>query len=587
MKAFNVCLLSSPKHEQTRSLFDVVEWVVQAHKTAGFVASATLQRLEPSATNIIVGAHLATADELATIPVGSVVLNTESLTAEDGLLDLLCALAERNTLWDTSTRNCELLAARGVAVRACVPCFVPGLDRLRSRSVEKDIDVVIWGQSAGPRAEVVSGLRAKGLRVECAAGKIGPDWEAILARAHLYLDIPSAGERSSIARQTFLFHNEVAVVGVWGNEVAEPPWSEAIHVVDLAHAVNACVHLLRDRDALARQRQRARECLSSRSSPDLIRDLWRTERGSGQSESPTRSRQPDHPAPRIGSPTSGGDAPEAALAHDPDRRSSRAEAAVVSSETPLVSVIMPTFNRIDLLLRAVRSIKEQTYSNIEIVIVNDAGAEAENVASWLGRDANITYIRHGKNRGQSAARNTGLKVARGDVVVYLDDDDVFLSHHVSVVVDSLVKSGRPFVYTEAEYVSEQMERGQIKEIERRRVQMKPEYSKERLHVCNFIPINTWAHRRGVIDDVGLLDESLKNHEDWDFLLRCSRKFDLLSIPEVTVEVHERARDDNTTRRERSKFHDTFTLLYGRYDDLGNKDVAEGRRQMLDHLRLAV
>jgi hypothetical protein len=77
MLKVNVCLLPSPAHEQVRSLFELVEWLVTAHQSAGMVASATLQRPDPSATNVILGAHLATAEELATLPAGSVLWNTE------------------------------------------------------------------------------------------------------------------------------------------------------------------------------------------------------------------------------------------------------------------------------------------------------------------------------------------------------------------------------------------------------------------------------------------------------------------------------------------------------------------------------
>jgi glycosyltransferase involved in cell wall biosynthesis len=261
----------------------------------------------------------------------------------------------------------------------------------------------------------------------------------------------------------------------------------------------------------------------------------------------------------------------------------RAPRPVLDGTTPLVSVIVPTYNRPDLLVRALGSIKGQTYRNIEVVVVNDAGAAVENLVTWFGQDANIVYVRHGRNRGLAAARNTGLSVARGEIITYLDDDDIFLADHVATVVEALQTGSNPFVYTEAEYVVESAELGQMKEMSRGRSKGTMSYSRERLHICNYIPVNSWAHWRTTLTGTGIFDEGLDNHEDWDFLLRCARQFDLTHIPKVTVQVHQRSRADNMLRRERHKFYDTFRLLYSRYDDLGNPEIARGREQMLSQL----
>ena len=250
-----------------------------------------------------------------------------------------------------------------------------------------------------------------------------------------------------------------------------------------------------------------------------------------------------------------------------------------SRHKPLVTVIVPTHNRPDMLTRALRSIMAQTYPNIEIVVVNDAGLDVSNIIGWLGKDANITYVRHGKNRGLAAARNTALNVAQGEIIAYLDDDDVFLPNHVETIVDALVNLRAQFVYTEAEHVTEMLDCGQYKEIGRL-PSNDVRYSKEHLHVLNFIPVNTWGHWKSCVAQVGRFDEGLDNHEDWDFLLRCSRRFDLVHIPKHTVQVHQRAQGDNMLRRERSKFYDTFKLIYSRYDDLGQPEVARGRSDTL-------
>lgn len=93
----------------------------------------------------------------------------------------------------------------------------------------------------------------------------------------------------------------------------------------------------------------------------------------------------------------------------------------------LVSVVIPTYKRPDMLERAIRSVLNQTYKNIEIIIVDDNGCgsemqrETEKVASRFG--TSITYLVHENNKGGSAARNTGWKKASGEYITFLDDDD--------------------------------------------------------------------------------------------------------------------------------------------------------------------
>lgn len=92
-------------------------------------------------------------------------------------------------------------------------------------------------------------------------------------------------------------------------------------------------------------------------------------------------------------------------------------------ETPLVSAIIPTHNRAEMLKRAIRSVQLQTYSHLEIIVVDDASQDktSEVVASF--GDPRIRYIRHDTNRGGSVARNTGIRAATGEYISFLDDDD--------------------------------------------------------------------------------------------------------------------------------------------------------------------
>lgn len=89
----------------------------------------------------------------------------------------------------------------------------------------------------------------------------------------------------------------------------------------------------------------------------------------------------------------------------------------------LISVIIPTYNRANLVLNALNSVINQTYKDLEIIVVDDASLDNTEEAVKSIRDSRIIYVRHLKNLGGSATRNTGIEKAKGEVIAFLDDDD--------------------------------------------------------------------------------------------------------------------------------------------------------------------
>ena len=91
---------------------------------------------------------------------------------------------------------------------------------------------------------------------------------------------------------------------------------------------------------------------------------------------------------------------------------------------PLVSVIIPTYNRADLVRQAVASVKAQTFRDFEIVVVDDGGTDGTCEVLSAGRELRV--LRHPDRRGVAAARNTGVAAARGEWLAFLDSDDLWL-----------------------------------------------------------------------------------------------------------------------------------------------------------------
>jgi len=220
---------------------------------------------------------------------------------------------------------------------------------------------------------------------------------------------------------------------------------------------------------------------------------------------------------------------------------------------------MPTKNRTELLARALDSVLAQTYRNWELIVVNDGGDDVTPVVDSRSSRGSIRCIKLEQSGGQAAARNIALQEAKGEIICYLDDDDV---------VTALSREGRPFVYTDAVLVSEQYDNGVLREAgERSNPYQHDEYSRDPLLVNNYIPINTWAHWKACLDEVGVFDESLNCYEDWEFLLRFSARYDFTHIRKTTVEVMCRVdRVDSVTGQRLPDSADAFRTIYQRHGD---------------------
>ncbi len=230
---------------------------------------------------------------------------------------------------------------------------------------------------------------------------------------------------------------------------------------------------------------------------------------------------------------------------------------------PLVSVIVPTYNRPDQLVLAVKSILAQTYRNVEIVVVNDNGADVANQLAPLNTSNNITYIRHKKNSGLAAARNTGIRASRGRYIAYLDDDDLFYPDHLDTLVRFLEAGNHKVAYTDA-YRAHQVKQNGAYVVVNRDVPYSFDFDYERILETNFVPVLCFVHARSCIDTVGFFDESLKRLEDWDLWIRMSRKYRFEHIRKITCEFSWREDGSSMSSARDQEFAVARTYIADKY-----------------------
>ncbi|MDH0729488.1 glycosyltransferase [Pseudomonas sichuanensis] len=262
----------------------------------------------------------------------------------------------------------------------------------------------------------------------------------------------------------------------------------------------------------------------------------------------------------------------------------RLQALAEDAERAMFSIIVTTYNRPELLRDALNSIGRQSFKDFEVILVNDNGDPVESLLAEC--DFPVTYIRQGRNRGPAAARNTALRLARGRYVVYLDDDDLYLPDHLEALATALADHPDTVVYTDAVFVEETITAGKRSEVAREQRYPHEAYSRERLLVNNYIPVNTFACPRALALAVGDFDESLAGLEDWDFLMRLSARSAFHHIHCETVEVRMRRDVSAPARRSEQALKDYPALyreLYARHSDYGSEEVKRGRQQMLEHL----
>ena len=200
----------------------------------------------------------------------------------------------------------------------------------------------------------------------------------------------------------------------------------------------------------------------------------------------------------------------------------------------LVSIVIPSYNGSDKVVRAAKSALNQTYSNVEVIVVDDNGIgteeqiKTENALAELLPLENFHYIPHDVNKNGSAARNTGARAAQGEFVGFLDDDDEFYPHKVAMQMEEYEKYSGEYALTYCsfeEYRNEQLVKIGIKKYSGRLLY-------DVLMHKAVIGSSCLIMTKEAFDSVGGFDESFRRHQDWEFTARVAAKYKVKAIEKV-------------------------------------------------------
>ncbi len=195
----------------------------------------------------------------------------------------------------------------------------------------------------------------------------------------------------------------------------------------------------------------------------------------------------------------------------------------------MVSVVIPTFNRVDRLMGAIESIRSQSFMDWELLVVDDGsddGTEAA-VRSLDDSRIRIVRVRHG---GVSRARNIGIRLCRSDWISFLDSDDLWMSRKLEQQIEALEgQPSRRVVYTNEIWVRN----GKRHNPKKKHRKYDGWMFRPSLALCLISPSSVMLHR-SVLCEIGLFDESFRVCEDYELWLRLTSRYPVLYLDEPLI-----------------------------------------------------
>jgi glycosyltransferase involved in cell wall biosynthesis len=258
-----------------------------------------------------------------------------------------------------------------------------------------------------------------------------------------------------------------------------------------------------------------------------------------------------------------------------------------------ISVIIPTYNRPELLSSAIGSVLNQTFQDFELIVVDDASEDQIQDVLTILNDRRIKYIRHKANRGEAAARNTGITHSGGEFIGFLDDDDQWLPEKLRLQIDLLENSSPEVGGVYSSFFAIDMENGRTlgQWVPKKRGDIY-----EDMRFDNFVGTpSTVLLRRECFYRAGLFDEDIAYGLDYDMWIRISKEFyfDYIKLPLVKYYLHKNQISNNLRIRSGGretllkKHHQFFTsdkkaftnhllelgLLYRNQQEIGRAQAA--------------
>lgn len=243
----------------------------------------------------------------------------------------------------------------------------------------------------------------------------------------------------------------------------------------------------------------------------------------------------------------------------------------------LVSVIIPTYNRVGLLGRSIQSVLSQTYTNLELLIIDDCSND--NTGEFVKglSDERIRYHRNEHNMGLAGAKNVGASLARGELLAFQDDDDEWLPDKLMCLMEVWKKESNEetgMIYHEMQ------EQGASTFIPSRDIPLEWKSKEIFQHMLLYPMIGATASliRKSCLDELGGFNEKLGSIEDYEFYLRMAKKYKILFVGKPLMIIYDTPGSVN--KRFKSKIDTELHVLDTMYDSLCQYDILQKKVNLI-------
>lgn len=247
------------------------------------------------------------------------------------------------------------------------------------------------------------------------------------------------------------------------------------------------------------------------------------------------------------------------------------------TKEPLVSVVIATYNMGQYLPEAVRSVLDQNWRNLELIVVDDGSTDdTPDVMKSNENDCRVRYIKT-HNQGQPRAKNLGLKEAAGNFIGFCDADDIWHPDKLKIQIPEFSDPSVGVVYSDVNYI-DQIGKPVIDKNQSRRFSGKVT---NQLMIKNFIPFGTAIIRKDCVEKSGCFDNNLPMGIDWDLWLRYSLDWNFTYIPKKTYTY--RIWPGQMSRNYRGRYENAIRILNkfleSHHDDIPDRIVARAWADM--------
>lgn len=241
-----------------------------------------------------------------------------------------------------------------------------------------------------------------------------------------------------------------------------------------------------------------------------------------------------------------------------------------ADQDPLVSVVLPTFNRGSKITQAIDSVLHQSYTNLELIVVDDGSTDDTPSIISAYQDPRIRLIRFSENRGANAARNAGIMAAKGEYVAFQDSDDEWDCQKLRLQISGCIDCRASVAFCSLD----RRQKNSSRVIPKPGYRIPQGLNDLSAHVLrgSFVSCQTLVVNRQFLIDAGLFDEKIPRLQDWEIAIRMAFRKAFLFLPQplVTATI-----GDDSISANSSALVESANMIYHKHVEKFQRDRAAG------------